>query len=382
MIGNRITHRTADGVRIPGTWRHAFIRNGGHHFLTDLFIYADGLIDCWGLVTLEELEEKLRTGWVATSFPEGGDASAHGLAGWKFGEPKSWVTPDLLVAEVRDTIDQLNGRPDSTGRCLAAVDAFLADRTEENRAAARAAFLAIPETQRRYALGDMDSKDRPLRVLVAGPGGRTYLPFDGTVTQEAYDSALGYFEERARWKAERSGRAPADGPVISHAPAVHLAQTFPEEPVDDPGKIGLRHDHPAPITVADTDYPSVTHAYWALSVAEPEARHAIATAQNAAAARRLAARAPRREGWEQARTAVMAALLRAKYDQHPELAEVLLATDDATVLYDDMNSGFWGDNAGRGRNWSGRLLELVRSELQARRAGVTGAAGIAGAAGV
>jgi hypothetical protein len=36
MIGNRITHRTADGVRIPGTWRHAFIRNGGRYFLTDL----------------------------------------------------------------------------------------------------------------------------------------------------------------------------------------------------------------------------------------------------------------------------------------------------------------------------------------------------------
>ncbi|MEU3828964.1 hypothetical protein AB0F36_27125 [Streptomyces sp. NPDC029080] len=44
MIGNRVTHRTADGVRIPGTWRHAFICNGGSYFLTDLFIYADGLL--------------------------------------------------------------------------------------------------------------------------------------------------------------------------------------------------------------------------------------------------------------------------------------------------------------------------------------------------
>ncbi|QKW23402.1 NADAR family protein [Kitasatospora sp. NA04385] len=373
MIGNRITHRTADGVRVPGTWRHAFIRNGGHYFLTDLFVYADGLIDCWGLVTVEEFEEKLRTGWVATGFPEGGEASAHELADWKFGEPESWITPESLVAEVRDTIDRLNGRPDSTGRCLAAVEVFLADRTEENRSAARAAFLAIPETQRRYALGDMDSKDRPLRVLVAGPGGRTYLPFDGTVTQEAYDGALAYFAERARWTAERSERVPADGPATPHAPAVHLAQTFSAEPVDDPGRRGLRHDYPAPITVAGADYPSVAHAYWARSVADPEARHAIATARTAAAARTLAAGAPRRAGWEHARTAVMAELLRAKYDQHPELAEVLLATDDATVIYDDMDSLFWGDNAGRGRNWSGRLLELVRSELHARRTGTAGA---------
>ncbi|MFF9854281.1 NADAR family protein [Streptomyces litmocidini] len=372
MIGNRITHRTADGVRIPGTWRHTFIRNGGHYFLTDLFIYADGLIDCWGLVTVEEFEEKLRTGWVATSFPEGGEASAHELADWKFSEPKSWLTPELLVAEVRDTIDQLNGRPDSTGRCLAAVDVFLADRTEENRAAARAAFLAVPESQRRYALGDMDSKDWPLRTLVAGPGNQTYLSFDGTVTPEDYNSALAYFEERARWKAERTTHVPADGPATPHAPAVQLYHSFPGKPVDDPGKRGLRHDYPAPITVAGTDYPSVAHAYWALSVADPETRHTVATAETASAARNLAVEAPRLEGWKHARTAVMTRLLRAKYDQHPELAEILLATDDATVIYDDMKSTFWGDNAGRGRNWSGRLLELVRSELQARRAGFFG----------
>lgn len=370
MIGNRLTHRTADGVRIPGTWRHAFIRNGGEYFLTDLFIYADGIIDCWELVTVEDFEEKIRTGWVATSLPDGGEASAHDLAGWKFSEPHTWLTPDLLVAEVRDTIDQLNGRPDSTGRCLAAVDVFLADRTEENRAAAHAAFLAIPASKRRYALGDMDRKDWPLRVLVAGPGGQTYLPIDPPVTQEAYDSALEYFEERARWRAERPTRVPADGPVTAHAPAVKLDHSFPNKPVDDPGKRGLRSDYPAPITVEEVTYPSVAHAYWALSVGRPEARAAIVTADTAAAARKLAAATPRREGWEHARTAVMASLLQAKYDQHPELAEILLATDDATVIYDDMDSAFWGDNAGRGRNWTGRLLELVRSELHMRRAGI------------
>ncbi|MDH6711307.1 putative NAD-dependent protein-ADP-ribosyltransferase YbiA (DUF1768 family) [Kitasatospora sp. MAA19] len=372
MIGNRITHRTADGVRIPGTWRHVFIRNGGHYFLTDLFIYADGLIDCWGLVTVEEFEEKLRTGWVATSFPEGGEASAHDLAEWKFSEPRSWRTPELLVAEVRDTIDRLNGRPDSTGRCLAAVDAFLADQTEENRAAARAAFLAIPASRRRYALGDMDRKDAPLRVLVAGPGGQTYIPADPPITQEVYDSALAYFEERARWRAEKPTRVPADGPVASHAPAVQLYHSYPNKPVDDPGKLGLRNDYPAPITVGEVSYASVAHAYWALSVAQPEVQSAIAMAETAASARKLATEALRREGWEHVRTAVMTRLLRAKYDQHPELAEILLATDDATVIYDDAESAFWGDNAGHGRNWTGRLLELVRSELHARRAGISG----------
>ncbi|QKW47981.1 NADAR family protein [Streptomyces microflavus] len=371
MIGRRITYRTADGVRIPGTWRHAFIRNGSY-FLTDLFIYADGLIDCWGLVTLEEFEEKLRTGWVATTLPDGAEASAHNLARWKFTDAQSWLTPELVLAEVRDTIDQLNHRPDSTGRCLAAVDVFLTDRTEENRAAARTAFLAIPTSQRRYALGDMDSKDWPLRVLVAGPGGRTYLPVDPPVSQESYNRAIEYFEERARWNTEHDSRVAADEPATPYAPAVQLHHSYPNKPVTDPGHRGLRNDYPAPITIEDVVYPSVAHAYWALSVTQPEVRSAIATAGTAAAAGELAAKTARREGWDHIRLAVMTSLLRAKYDQHPELAGILLATGNSTLVYDDLNSAFWGDNGGRGRNWTGRLLELVRSDIHMAQSVVPG----------
>ncbi|MEU2154693.1 NADAR family protein [Streptomyces sp. NPDC019396] len=370
MLGDRIIHRVADGVRIPGTWRHAFICNGGRYFLTDLAIYADGLIDCWGLVTLEGFEEKLRSGWVATTLPDGAEASAHDLAMWKFSEPQVWIEPEWLLAEVRDTIESLNGRPDSTERCMEAVEVFLADRTEENRDTAREAYLAIPVSKRLYALGDMDHKDWPLQVLVAGPGGTLESRPDETISQKAYDSALTYFEERAQSIAAHRSRVPADGPVTSHAPAVHLYQGFPRKSEDDPGMKGLRNDYPAPLDIDGVTYTSVAHAYWGLSVADPETRTAIATAEHAFAARQLASEADRREGWEQARTAVMTGLLRIKYAQHPDLAEILLATDDATLVYDELDSGYWGDNGGRGRNWTGRLLELVRSELHAGRAGI------------
>ncbi|MFF4323506.1 NADAR family protein [Streptomyces sp. NPDC001568] len=370
MIGNRTTHRTADGVRVPGTWRHAFICNGGSYFLTDLFIYADGLVDCWELVTLDEFEEKLRSGWVATHLPEGARASAHSLAAWKFAEPHTWLTPELLLAEVRDTVDELNGRPDSTGRCLAVVDVFLKDRTEDNRAAARAAYLAIPETMRHYALGDMDRKDQPLRVLVAGPGGYAPGRPGEAVTPQEYDEVIAYFEERDRWRAEAPSRVPADGAARSFAPAVKVYHSYPQRALEDPGKKALRNDYPAPVTLGEVTYPSVAHAYWARSVVEPEVHAAVVAAETGAKARTLAAAATRREGWEQARTAVMARALRAKYEQHPDLAAILLDTGDATVLYDDADSGFWGENGGRGRNWTGRLLELVRSELLARRAGI------------
>ncbi|MGC0373944.1 NADAR family protein [Streptomyces sp. SAI-229] len=368
MFDNRVTYRMADGVRVPGTWRHVFIRNRGYH-LTDLFVYADGLVDCWGLVTLEEFEEELRGGRVATALPEGGRAFAHELAEWEFGEPRTWLTPEALMGEVRDTVDRLNGRPDSTDRCLAAVDAFLADRTEGKRAAARDAYFAIPETRRPYALGDMHEKDRPLWILVHGPDGSGGRRPDEGITREEYEEALAYFEDGARERAERRASVPADGPVSAIAPAVHLHQSHTPEPLDDPGTRALRNDYPAPVTVDGTTFPTVAHAYWALSTADPAARETVAGAGNAFAARGLAAAAGLREGWEQARTAVMTRLLRAKYAQHPDLARVLLSTGDATLVYDDVESGFWGDNGGRGRNWTGRLLELVRSELHAGRAG-------------
>ena len=60
--------------------------------------------------------------------------------------------------------------------------------------------------------------------------------------------------------------------------------------------------------------------------------------------------------------AVMAELLRTKFRQHPELATVLASTHDARIDYQQLYTRFWDS---QGRNWVGRLLELVRSEIAA-----------------
>ncbi|HEX8868394.1 MAG TPA: hypothetical protein VF821_22235, partial [Lentzea sp.] len=166
------------------------------YFLTDLLIYADGMVDCWGLVTLDEFAAVLASGKVATELPEGAEASALHLGAWKFAEPQSWITADALLAEVRDDVDQLAGRPDSTARCLAAVEVFLAEQTEENREKVRDAYLAIPEHMRVYALGDMDRRDWPLRVLAAGPGNQySWQDETRTVGHKAHAAAVKYFTD-------------------------------------------------------------------------------------------------------------------------------------------------------------------------------------------
>ncbi len=117
MTGNR-TYRIVDEERIDGILRPIFIRNGGDFYLTDLKIFADGAIHYreWG--DLDGLRSKLAAGWVATTLDEGARASAHDLASWRFGKVVTWITAEELLGEVVDAIDRLNGRPDSTDRCI------------------------------------------------------------------------------------------------------------------------------------------------------------------------------------------------------------------------------------------------------------------------
>ena len=66
----------------------------------------------------------------------------------------------------------------------------------------------------------------------------------------------------------------------------------------------------------------------------------------------------------------MARLLRAKFAQHPELAQTLLATGDGRIEYTSVGWLYWNAaQRSRGRNWMGRLLELIRSEIAAQQAG-------------
>lgn len=366
------TWRNVDGERIEGTWRHAFIRNGGTYYLTDLVIYADGMVDCWELVTLDEFAAKLASGWVATELAEGARASALHLGAWKFAEPQTSLTPAMLLGEVRDDIDQLNNRPDSTDRCLAALEVFRDQPTEDHRVALREAYEAIPEHRRIYALGDQDRQDRPLRVLIAGPGNHLgRRDEDGVVTEEMHAAALNYFVDRDRQRQRYPGKTPADGPTEPSETSVVINQAvFPGGWPEDPGILVLRNEFPAAITVGGQTCPTVTHAYWALAVADDQRRAEILRADTPYAAKKIAEDSAFRAGWPDARVAVMTQLLRLKFSRHSGLAATLTATGTTRLIYTEMGSTFWGQHESEGRNWMGRLLELIRSELAVSGTGV------------
>jgi ribA/ribD-fused uncharacterized protein len=75
-----------------------------------------------------------------------------------------------------------------------------------------------------------------------------------------------------------------------------------------------------------------------------------------------------RKDWESVKDQVMLKAVRAKFEQHPELAETLLGTGEAQIIEHTANDRYWGDGGdGTGKNMLGKILVRVREELRARQ---------------
>lgn len=74
---------------------------------------------------------------------------------------------------------------------------------------------------------------------------------------------------------------------------------------------------------------------------------------------------PLRRDWDSAKNGVMLKALRAKFEQHEVLKELLLGTGDATLVEHTERDRIWGDGGdGSGENRLGRLLMQVRDDLR------------------
>ncbi len=85
---------------------------------------------------------------------------------------------------------------------------------------------------------------------------------------------------------------------------------------------------------------------------------------------RLAARIGRdrknklRRDWESVKVQVMTDAVRAKFQQHEDLRELLMSTGEAKLVEHTSNDAYWGDGGdGSGRNMLGVVLMRVRDEL-------------------
>lgn len=158
--------RTVGESVVPGTYLQAFIQNGDHFFVTEIKIYKDGKIDCWGVVSFDEFKQKIREGWVRTNVPNGARISTMlSTLSFTASEVRGGIEEAEFVKQVADEIEKLNGRPASAEICRARMRDYKAAPSEERKRALRTAYENVPAHMRRF-LGDMDSKDWEYRNIL------------------------------------------------------------------------------------------------------------------------------------------------------------------------------------------------------------------------
>ncbi|MEU1395078.1 NADAR family protein [Micromonospora zamorensis] len=367
MPDTTATWRTVENDVVRGRQRLIFVRERDHYVLTTLCVYADGVVVWrWNPTDFDGLRAAFEDGTLTLAPPEDAKIIVTGTAAGP-AQLASWLTPELVIGDLVDEVDRLNDRPDSSGRCWDALITYAAEPSPGNLEIVRQRYLAVPEHRRIYMLGDMDQNDVPVRILLAASGETIparHPDHTLSVTPEMQERALEYFRRSERAVAESQEQNAADGPEIATTiPLRPGGHVYPNGWPEPPGLEVLQIDYPAPVVHGGQEYPTVMHAYWALSTDDAAWHDRIASTERGLDARTLATNAPRRDDWPTIRLGVMAALLRDKFGRHPAMAQQLEKTGDARLLYNDWGSGYWHSG---GANWLGRLLELVRSELAGR----------------
>jgi hypothetical protein len=104
----KIVYQTKDfSERVRGMTLPIFIHNGSY-FLDTLEIYEDGLVDCWELIALDDLPEKVNKNWVTVQAPKGARISIHDL-GMATVKDADWLLTNQEFMElVQKALEQLN----------------------------------------------------------------------------------------------------------------------------------------------------------------------------------------------------------------------------------------------------------------------------------
>ena len=126
----------------------------------------------------------------------------------------------------------------------------------------------------------------------------------------------------------------------------------------------LSNYHLIVINYEGIEYPSTEHAFQAAKSFDVKVRQYIADLVTPKEARLAGKEIILRDDWESVKLQVMTDVSRIKF-QDPVLKEKLLATGDAYL--EETNSwkdDFWGKCSEAGQNHLGKILMMIRQELQ------------------
>lgn len=120
-----------------------------------------------------------------------------------------------------------------------------------------------------------------------------------------------------------------------------------------------------PVELDGVLWPTSEHYYQAQKHAHnPLYMEAIRNVSSPKCAKNMACRRSLREDWAEVKDGVMRKVILAKFTQHPELTDKLLATGNAVLVEDSPIDAYWGVGPdGAGENKLGRILMEARSVI-------------------
>lgn len=141
--------------------------------LANIQVFADSKIQLAGietpkLISIEEFTLLVSEKKICSQIPEDSSVSIYGLGKCTFGACQYAIDIDDKVDELVDMIAQLNGKKTTSVICREIYEQYIENPTVVLRDSLRKAYESIPKHLRIYVLGDMDTKDIPVRMIIYG----------------------------------------------------------------------------------------------------------------------------------------------------------------------------------------------------------------------
>lgn len=126
---------------------------------------------------------------------------------------------------------------------------------------------------------------------------------------------------------------------------------------------------PYPIKINGRKYKTTEHYFQSRKFVgtDPDYENEVANAPTAKIAASMGRdkSKPIRKDWESVKDNVMRIAVRTKMEQHPELAKLLLATEDSEIVEASPYDSYWGYGSDKkGLNKLGKILMEIREELK------------------
>ena len=124
------------------------------------------------------------------------------------------------------------------------------------------------------------------------------------------------------------------------------------------------------IIIDHTEWLTVEHYFQAMKFPDhPEVREVIRKTPKVVETKNIAnsqfANFVDWKQWDKIKDEVMYKALKAKFDQHRDLKQILLSTEDAEIIEHTKNDSYWADGGdGSGQNMLGKLLMRIRDEIK------------------